>query len=138
MVFLDFHEKGIRKPFFKFGRDFKKIPWPCNSFSISITWKMRRAGLIKPLLRIHNNKTKVWSQKYATEVDKNSPEWALDPKEFVDFKRQLRQINLPHKDGHTCLQLECRLCERNKQPAQQRGTGPGLLAYVNKRTGTKS
>lgn len=96
---------------------------------------MRRAGLIKPLLRIHNNKSQVWRQNYATQVDKNSPECALDPKEYVDFKRQLRQINLPHKDGHTCLQLECRLCERNKQPAQQRGTAIGLLAYVNKRTG---
>ncbi|KAH8350499.1 hypothetical protein KR067_004989 [Drosophila pandora] len=96
---------------------------------------MRRAGLIKPLLRIHNNKSQVWRQNYATQVDKNSPECALDPKEYVDFKRQLRQINLPHKDGHTCLQLECRLCERNNQPAQQRGTGTGLLAYVNKRTG---
>ncbi|EDV31185.1 uncharacterized protein Dana_GF15234 [Drosophila ananassae] len=96
---------------------------------------MRRAGLIKPLLRIHNNISQVWRQNYATQVDKNSPECALDPKEYVDFKRQLRQINLPHKDGHTCLQLECRLCERNNQPAQQRGTVTGLLAYVNKRTG---
>ncbi|KAH8324445.1 hypothetical protein KR074_007782 [Drosophila pseudoananassae] len=96
---------------------------------------MRRAGLIKPLLRIHSNKTQVWRPNYATQVETNSPECALDPKEYVDFKRQLRQINLPHKDGHTCLQLECRLCDRSKQQAQQRDTGPGLLAYVNKRTG---
>ncbi|XP_017097877.2 mitochondrial DNA helicase [Drosophila bipectinata] len=96
---------------------------------------MRRAGLIKPLLRIHNNKTQVWRQNYATQVEKTLPECALDPKEYVDFKRQLRQINLPHKDGHTCLQLECRLCDRNKPPVQQQGTGQGLLAYVNKRTG---
>ncbi|XP_017026086.1 mitochondrial DNA helicase [Drosophila kikkawai] len=102
---------------------------------------MRRAGLIKPLLRINNNKSRVWRENYASQVDTNLAECTLDPKEYVDFKRQLRQINLPHKDGHTCLQLECRLCERNRQlPATaisvQRSPDPGgLLAYVNKRTG---
>ncbi|XP_017060992.1 twinkle protein, mitochondrial [Drosophila ficusphila] len=100
---------------------------------------MRReiAGLIKPLLRINNNKSRIWRQTYATQVDLNLEERSLDPKEFVDFKRHLRQLNLAHKDGHTCLQLECRLCERNKQPATnaQKGADQGLLAYVNKRTG---
>ncbi|XP_016976887.1 twinkle protein, mitochondrial [Drosophila rhopaloa] len=98
---------------------------------------MRRAGLIKPLLRINNNKSRVWRKNYATQVDSNLTECSLDPKEYVDFKRQLRQLNLPHKDGHTCLQLECRLCERNKQPATsaQKGGDQGPLAYVNKRTG---
>ncbi|KAH8412802.1 hypothetical protein KR009_005815 [Drosophila setifemur] len=98
---------------------------------------MRRAGLIKPLLRINNTKSRVWRENYATQVDTILPEYALDPKEFVDFKKQLRQINLPHKDGYTCLQLECRLCDRNKQPASstQKVPDQGLLAYVNKRTG---
>ncbi|XP_017075653.2 twinkle protein, mitochondrial [Drosophila eugracilis] len=98
---------------------------------------MRRAGLIKPLLRINNNKIRDWRKNYANQVDSNLAECSLDPKEYVDFKRQLRQLNLPHKDGHTCLQLECRLCERNRQPATnaQKGAEQGLLAYVNKRTG---
>jgi len=93
---------------------------------------MRRAGLIKPLLRINNNKSREWRKNYATQVDPNLAECSLDPKEFVEFKRQLRQLNLPHKDGNTCLQLECRLC--NRQPTQKTGD-QGLLAYVNKRTG---
>ncbi|KAH8353491.1 hypothetical protein KR084_011357 [Drosophila pseudotakahashii] len=98
---------------------------------------MRRAGLIKPLLRKNNNNSRVWRENYATQVDTNLAECSLDPKEYVDFKRHLRQLNLPHKDGHTCLQLECRLCERNRQPATnaQKGADQGLLAYVNKRTG---
>ncbi|XP_037711336.1 twinkle protein, mitochondrial [Drosophila subpulchrella] len=93
---------------------------------------MRRAGLIKPLLRINNNKSREWRKNYATQVDPNLAECSLDPKEYVEFKRQLRQLNLPHKDGNTCLQLECRLCKR--QPSQKTGD-QGLLAYVNKRTG---
>ncbi|EDV58415.1 twinkle protein, mitochondrial [Drosophila erecta] len=98
---------------------------------------MRRAGLIKPLLRISSENHRVWRKNYATQKDSGLAECSLDPKEYVDLKRQLRQLNLPHKDGHTCLQLECRLCDRNRQPVTnaQKGTDHGLLAYVNKRTG---
>ncbi|XP_034666116.1 twinkle protein, mitochondrial [Drosophila subobscura] len=100
---------------------------------------MRRAGLIKPLLRINNHKSRVWKENYATHIDTDYAESLLDPKEYLDFKRQLRQINVHPKDGHTCLQLECRLCERNRQPAAAQARGgtaeQGLLAYVNKRTG---
>ncbi|XP_016962045.1 mitochondrial DNA helicase [Drosophila biarmipes] len=93
---------------------------------------MRRAGLIKPLLRINSNKSREWRKNYATQVDPSLAECSLDPKEYLDFKRQLRQLNLPHKDGNTCLQLECRLC--NRQPSQK-SNDQGMLAYVNKRTG---
>ncbi|KAH8297975.1 hypothetical protein KR018_003241 [Drosophila ironensis] len=99
---------------------------------------MRRAGLIKPLLRI-KSKLRDYRENYATQVESGLPEVALDPKEYVDFKRQLRQINLPHKDGHTCLHLECRLCDRSKQPPQvsgPKGSEQGPLGYVNKRTGS--
>lgn len=126
----------VGKQIFKIARPIV-IPIFHPPLSISITWKMRRAGLIKPLLRINNEKQRVWRKNYATQVVSGLEECSLDPKEYVDFKRQLRQLNLPHKDGHTCLQLECRLCDRNRQPVTnaQKGTDHGLLAYVNKRTG---
>ncbi|XP_037960945.1 twinkle protein, mitochondrial [Teleopsis dalmanni] len=47
----------------------------------------------------------------------------LDVKHLTDFKKHLRVNKIPYKDGPTCLQLQCRLCEQNH------------TAYVNKRTG---
>ncbi|XP_060655423.1 mitochondrial DNA helicase [Drosophila nasuta] len=98
---------------------------------------MRLAGLIKQsLLRVNKTRCRL----YATSVD--SEALALDTREYLDFKKQLRQHNVFNKDGYTCLQLECRLCERYNnnnhqfQPAAAstaRAQGP--QAYINKRTG---
>ncbi|KAH8263184.1 hypothetical protein KR044_005516 [Drosophila immigrans] len=97
---------------------------------------MRLAGLIKHSLLLRVNKTRC--RLYATSVD--SEAFSLDTREYLDFKKQLRQHNVYNKDGHTCLQLECRLCERyNKvQPAVSPTTtarSQGPQAYINKRTG---
>ncbi|KAH8377214.1 hypothetical protein KR093_004195 [Drosophila rubida] len=95
---------------------------------------MRLAGLIKQSLLLRVNKTR--SRLYATSVD--SETFALDTREYLDFKKQLRQHNVYNKDGHTCLQLECRLCERYNykvQPASAAARSQGPQAYINKRTG---
>lgn len=77
-------------------------------------------------------------QHYATKTEQE--EYAFNTKEYLDFKKQLRQLNVYNRDGHTCLQVDCRLCER--LPAAARATttatasrSQGPLAYVNKRTG---
>lgn len=108
---------------------------------------MRLAGFIKPLLlRVNKNKCRPNVNNYATSVE--TEDYALDTKDYIDFKKQLRQRNLFNKDGHTCLQLECRLCERNStnnnQPVAAAGVTASTLrpqgpqAYVNKRTGELS
>lgn len=92
---------------------------------------MRLAGFIKPLLLRVNKSRRLPGQHYATSVE--SEEYVFDTKEYIDFKKQLRQQNVNNKDGHTCLQLECRLCERMPATSTTRAQGP--LAYINKKTG---
>lgn len=97
---------------------------------------MRLAGLVKPLrlLRVNINKRLISAQYYATEAGQE--EYAFNSKEYLDFKKQLRQQSVYTKDGHTCLQVECRLCERLPAAATtttSRTQAP--LAYINKRTG---
>ncbi|EDW64595.2 mitochondrial DNA helicase [Drosophila virilis] len=92
---------------------------------------MRLAGLIKPLLLRVNKSRRLPGRHYATSAE--SEEYVFDTKEYIDFKKQLRQQNVNNKDGHTCLQLECRLCERMPATATTRAQGP--LAYINKKTG---
>lgn len=109
---------------------------------------MRLAGFVKPLLlRVNKNRCRFNTKNYATNVE--TEEYALDTKDYIDFKKQLRQRNIYNKDGHTCLQLECRLCERNNNNNQpvtaaagtKAATTPTTLrpqdpqAYINKRTG---
>ncbi|EDW03552.1 twinkle protein, mitochondrial [Drosophila grimshawi] len=98
---------------------------------------MRLASLIKPLLlRLNKNRCRLSAQQYATSVA--NEEYALDTKEFIDFKKQLRQQNVYNKDGHTCLQLECRLCERLPAAATTTTATRSShlpIAYINKRTG---
>lgn len=108
---------------------------------------MRLAGFIKPLLlRVNKNKCRLKVNNYATSVE--TEDYALDTKDYIDFKKLLRHRNLFNKDGHTCLQLECRLCERNinnnNQPVAAAGVTAatsstlrpqGPQAYVIKRTG---
>ncbi|ALC38325.1 CG5924 [Drosophila busckii] len=109
---------------------------------------MRLASLVKPLLRVNIKSRTHVVQNYATSASEVE-EIAFDTKDYVDFKKQLRQQNIYNKDGHTCLQLECRLCECNNKNTNKRETQPaktnaaiqlrsvlhGPLAYINKRTG---
>ncbi|XP_017859304.1 PREDICTED: twinkle protein, mitochondrial [Drosophila arizonae] len=99
---------------------------------------MRLAGLIKPLRLLRVNKTRclLSEQHYATKAEQE--EYAFNTKEYLDFKKQLRQLNVYNRDGHTCLQVDCRLCERLPAAARATATASrsqGPLAYVNKRTG---
>ncbi|EDW75445.1 uncharacterized protein Dwil_GK23862 [Drosophila willistoni] len=103
---------------------------------------MRRAVSVKLLLsNLNSNKSKALTKYYATQTE--TTDYTLDAKEYLDFKRQLRFNNVPHKDGHTCLHLECRLCAarntKDLQPERGASKGQGHVArwaYVNKRTGT--
>jgi len=82
-------------------------------------------------LRVNKSRCRL----YATSIE--TEEYTLDPREYSDFKKQLRQQNVYTKDGHTCLQLECRLCERNNkfEPVTTTSRAQGPQAYINKRTG---
>ncbi|XP_075149815.1 mitochondrial DNA helicase [Haematobia irritans] len=46
---------------------------------------------------------------------------------YIDFKKVIKSKNLDYKDGPTCLQLPCRLCENSVQEN---------LAFINKTTGS--
>ncbi|KAH8412002.1 hypothetical protein KR222_006176 [Zaprionus bogoriensis] len=98
------------------------------------------------LLRFNKNSCRLNANNYATSVE--TEDYTLDTKDYINFKKQLRQRSIFNKDGHTCLQLECRLCERNSLPpaaapaatTTTTATGTALppqgpQAYINKRTG---
>lgn len=56
--------------------------------------------------------------------DLKKPEYDLE--HFSEFKKTIKSLGIEHKDGSTCLRLDCRLCQN---PNEKR------WAYVNKKTG---
>ncbi|XP_073822002.1 mitochondrial DNA helicase [Musca autumnalis] len=51
-----------------------------------------------------------------------------DLKHYAEFKKIVKAKNLAHKDGHTCLQVTCKLCQENADGNK--------WAFVNKTTGS--
>ncbi|KAL5281375.1 C10orf2.2 family protein [Megaselia abdita] len=51
---------------------------------------------------------------------------SFDTKQLLNFKKTLRSQNIAFKDGYTCIQTECRMCNRMSGEPQ---------AYLNKTTG---
>lgn len=61
-------------------------------------------------------------------VSLDSSETIEDLKYYADFKKFIKATNIEFNDGHTCLQVSCKLC-KNTSPDDK-------WAYVNKRTGS--
>lgn len=59
-------------------------------------------------------------------VDLDSRKTVEDLKYYAEFKKLIKSSNINHKDGHTCLQVSCKLCKNSSDKS----------AYVNKRTGS--
>lgn len=58
----------------------------------------------------------------------NNTETIEDLKYYADFKKFIKTSNIEFNDGHTCLQVSCKLCKNTSSGDK--------WAYVNKRTGS--